>query len=121
MLVLHPASAICPHQSLNPPIVICVHTKHKARVRFTEFTDQGQSFLDIIISLLTVDFLTDCLSRAREGLELVEGTRRRLYSKVVAGLGPGPRRRAGAMVEALCAPGRQGPKNRSEIQSNLLN
>jgi len=61
------------------------------------------------------------LSRAREGLELVEGTRRRLYSKVVAGLGPRPRRRAGAMAEALCAPGRQGPKNRSEIQSNLLN
>jgi len=36
-----------------------------------------------------------------EGLELVEGTRRRLYSKVVAGLGPGPRRRAEAMAEAL--------------------
>jgi len=61
------------------------------------------------------------MSRAREGLELVEGTRQRLYSKAVAGLGPGPLRHAGAMAEALCAPGRQGPKNRSEIQSNLLN
>jgi hypothetical protein len=53
---------------------------------------------------------THTQSRARDGLELEEGTRRRLYSKVVAGLGPGPRRRAGAMAEAHGAPGRQGPK-----------
>jgi hypothetical protein len=48
------------------------------------------------------------VSRAGEELELVGGTRRRLYLNEVAGHGPGPRRRAGAMVEAHGAPRRQG-------------
>jgi hypothetical protein len=35
---------------------------------------------------------------------------RRLYSKEVGGRGPGPRRRAGAMVEAHSAARRQEPR-----------
>jgi len=49
------------------------------------------------------------MSGARDGWRFVEGTRRRLYSNEVGGRGPGPRRRAGAMVEAHRAPGRQAP------------
>ena len=57
------------------------------------------------------------LSWAREGKELVEGARRRLYSKEVGGRGPGPRRRAGAMVEAQGLMARR--KGRSSIQSKI--
>ena len=57
------------------------------------------------------------MSRARDGLELEGGTRHRLYSKVVAGLGPGPRRRAGAMAEAH---GAQEGRDQTETRYNLL-
>ena len=57
------------------------------------------------------------MSRARDGLELVGGTRRRLYSKEVAGLGPGPRRRAGAMAEAH---GAQEGRDQTDLRYNLL-
>ena len=49
------------------------------------------------------------VSRTFVERELVGGTRRRLYSKDVAGRGPGPRRRAGAMAEAHGATRSQAP------------
>ena len=62
------------------------------------------------------NWLMQKLSRARDGLELVGGTRRRLYSKEVAGLGPGPRRRAGAMAEAH---GAQEGRDQTDLRYNL--
>ena len=49
------------------------------------------------------------MSRAREGWELVEGIRHRLYSKEVGGRGPRPQWCAGAMTDAHGALERQGP------------
>ena len=63
------------------------------------------------------NWLMQKLSRARDGLELVGGTRRRLYSKEVAGLGPGPRRRAGAMPKAH---GAQEGRSQTDLRYNLL-
>ena len=61
------------------------------------------------------------MSRACIGRELEDGTRRRLYSKDVAGRGPGPRRRAGAMAEAHGAPRRQAPRTNLRYNPDVLN
>jgi hypothetical protein len=55
---------------------------------------------------------------AMDSVELVGGIWRRLYSKEVAGRGPGPRRRGGAAVVAQPRTGEAG--SRAQGEYNLM-
>jgi len=74
---------------------------HYIKANFVNFRFKSVIFfLLFFFGIQICSFISICsLLWAVVGLELVEGTWRKLYWKEVAGRGPGPRRRAGAMVE----------------------